>query len=251
MKTTARKELVLLNSKRNCTPGSTAAWLKARLWIHAHHHIQMTLPSTGLSFEHLQQKHKQMTLGNLGAHFQKIYNSQLGLRYPTSEGTSPKVFTGIRSDFSRLSRRLLSKSIGLVLGGGGARGIAHLGALRALEEAGIPIDMVGGTSIGAFVGGLYARENDRVSVFGRVKSFATEVSSTWRTLLDLTYPFISMTSGNEFNRAIWKSFGDTQIEDCWLPYYCVTTNITFSREEIHTSGYIWRYIRASMSLAGW
>ena len=251
MKTTARKELVLLNSKRNCTPGSTAAWLKPRLWIHAHHHVQMNLPTTGLSFEKMQLKSKQTTFLNLGAHFQKIYSSHVGIKYSPSESSNPKVFTGIRSDFSRLARRLLSKSIGLVLGGGGARGIAHVGILRAIEEAGIPIDMVGGTSIGAFVGGLYARENDRVSVYGRCKSFAADASSTWRTLLDITYPYTSMTSGGEFNRAIWKAFSDTQIEDCWLPYYAITTNITFSREEVHTQGYIWRYVRASMSLAGW
>ena len=251
MKTTARKELVLLNSKRNCSNGSTAAWLKPRIWVHAHHHIQMALPSTGLSFEKMQLKTKQATFLNLGVHFQKIYNSQIGPKSPAEGPNNPKVFTGIRSDFSRLSRRLLSKSIGLVLGGGGARGIAHVGILRALEEAGIPIDIVGGTSIGAFVGGLYARENDGVSVYGRCKSFSADVSSTWRTLLDLTYPYTSMTSGGEFNRAIWKAFSDTQIEDCWLPYYAITTNITFSREEVHTQGYIWRYVRASMSLAGW
>lgn len=157
----------------------------------------------------------------------------------------------MRSDFSRLARRLLSKSIGLVLGGGGARGISHVGVIRALEEAGIPIDMIGGTSIGSFVGGLYARENDHVSVYGRTKSISTALSSTWRTILDLTYPFTAMTTGNEFNRAIWNSFGDTQIEDCWLPFFAVTTNITFSREEIHQQGYIWRYIRASMSLSGY
>jgi lysophospholipid hydrolase len=161
------------------------------------------------------------------------------------------IYTGVRSDFSRLSRRLLSRSIGLVLGGGGAKGLAHVGVIRALEEAGIPIDMVGGTSIGAFVSGLYARENDHVSVFGRTKSICTAMASTWRTILDLTYPITAMTTGNEFNRGIWGAFGDSQIEDCWLPYFAVTTNITYSREEVHQQGYIWRYVRASMSLSGY
>lgn len=247
MKTTARKELVLLSNKRTCPTGSTALWLKLRLWIHAHHHVQMQLGSIGLTFEN--QKPNRTTFGNLGAHFHKIYSPQSQTRF--NNGKSPTVFTGIRSDFSRLARRILSKSIGLVLGGGGARGIAHVGVLRAMEEAGIPIDMIGGTSIGSFVGGLYARENDHVSVYGRCKNMCVALSSNWRTLLDLTYPYSSMTTGNEFNRGIFQAFGDTQIEDCFIPYFAVTTNITFSREEIHQQGYIWRYVRASMSLSGY
>jgi len=69
-------------------------------------------------------------------------------------------------------------------------------------------------------------------------------------LTDVTYPVVAYTTGHEFNRGIYKSFYDVQIEDMWLPFYCNTTNITWSRMEIHTTGYAWRYIRASMSLAG-
>jgi lysophospholipid hydrolase len=57
--------------------------------------------------------------------------------------------------------------------------------------------------------------------------------------------------GHEFNRSIWKCLGDSQIEDYWLPYFAVTTNVTFSRMEVHTKGYGWRYVRASMSLSGY
>jgi lysophospholipid hydrolase len=60
----------------------------------------------------------------------------------------------------------------------------------------------------------------------------------------------SYTTGHEFNRGIFKTFGNYLIEDFWLPYYCNTTNISASRVEYHTSGYAWRYVRASMSLAG-
>lgn len=60
----------------------------------------------------------------------------------------------------------------------------------------------------------------------------------------------SYTTGHEFNRGIFKIFGDSQIEDCWLEFYCNTTNISKSRSEYHSSGYVWRYVRASMSLAG-
>jgi lysophospholipid hydrolase len=76
------------------------------------------------------------------------------------------------------------------------------------------------------------------------------MGSAWRFVLDLTYPSASYTTGHEFNRGIFKIFGDSQIEDFWLEFYCNSTNISKSRSEIHTSGYVWRYVRASMSLAG-
>jgi lysophospholipid hydrolase len=138
----------------------------------------------------------------------------------------------------------------LVLGGGGARGMSQVGIIRALEEAGIPIDLIGGTSIGAFIGGLYARDADVVPMYGRAKKFAGRMGSMWRFALDLTYPTASYTTGHEFNRGIFKAFGNSQIEDFWLSFYCNTTNMSKSRPEIHTSGYAWRYVRASMSLAG-
>jgi lysophospholipid hydrolase len=193
MKTTARKELVLLHPQRACTPGTTSSWLKLRLWIHAHHHIQMSVPtSTGMN-----SRESNGTAANLGDHFQKYYNTQVS-------NASPNIFSGPRSDFSRLARRLLSKSIGLVLGGGGAKGLAHVGLIRAFEEYGIPVDMVGGTSMGAFVGGVLARENDQVSVYGRAKMFCRRMTSTWRMAIDLTYPIVSMTTGHEFNMCVWK-----------------------------------------------
>ncbi|KAJ6153587.1 Lysophospholipase nte1 [Penicillium chermesinum] len=158
--------------------------------------------------------------------------------------------TPFKGDFHRLARRLCGKSVGLVLGGGGARGIAHVGVIKALEEAGIPIDIIGGTSIGSFIGALYARDADVVPMYGRAKKFSGRMGSMWRFALDLTYPTVSYTTGHEFNRGIFKTFGDSQIEDFWLEFYCNTTNISKSRIEYHSSGYVWRYVRASMSLAG-
>ncbi|PVV04908.1 hypothetical protein BB560_000569 [Smittium megazygosporum] len=163
---------------------------------------------------------------------------------------SPSPYKGYRSDFSRLARRLCNKSVGLVMSGGGARGMALLGVLRAFEEAGIPVDIVGGTSIGAFFSGLYAQESDSVAIWRRAKLFANLMKSVWRKIFDLTLPILSYTSGNEFNRALWKIFKEVEIEDLWLPFYCVSTNITHSCVEIHKSGYLWKYLRASMSLSG-
>lgn len=153
-------------------------------------------------------------------------------------------------DFGRLARRILNKSIGVVLGGGGARGLSHIGVLQALIEAGIPIDAIGGTSIGAFMASLYARDMDHYTVTAFARSFAQRMASRWRQALDLTYPITSWFTGHAFNRSLWKMFGDRHIEDLWIPYYCVTTDIAKSRMMVHRTGYVWRYVRASMSLCG-
>ncbi|KAI9845568.1 MAG: phosphatidylcholine and lysophosphatidylcholine phospholipase [Sclerophora amabilis] len=248
MKTTARKEFVLLHADRYSPPGLTRRWLKNRMWINGgHHHIQMEF-RTGSGPVHPQVKRFGSTLKQrvqvLQAEIQK-YTSRRVRHTPLYSSETP-----FKGDFHRLARRLCGKSVGLVLGGGGARGIAHVGVIRALEESGIPIDIIGGTSIGSFIGALYARDADVVPMYGRAKKFAGRMGSMWRFALDLTYPSASYTTGHEFNRGIFKTFGDSQIEDFWLEFYCNTTNISKSRSEIHTSGYAWRYVRASMSLAG-
>ncbi|KAI9803097.1 MAG: phosphatidylcholine and lysophosphatidylcholine phospholipase [Piccolia ochrophora] len=247
MKSTARKELVLLHGDRFSPPGLTRKWLRNRMWINGgHHHIQMEYRASAPV--HPRAKRFGSALKQrvqvLQAEIQK-YTSRRVRQTPLYSSESP-----FKGDFHRLARRLCGKSVGLVLGGGGARGIAHIGVIRALEEAGIPIDIVGGTSIGAFIGALYARDADVVPMYGRAKKFAGRMGSMWRFALDLTYPSASYTTGHEFNRGIFKTFGDSQIEDFWLEFYCNTTNISKSRSEIHTSGYVWRYVRASMSLAG-
>ncbi|KAI9738739.1 MAG: phosphatidylcholine and lysophosphatidylcholine phospholipase [Cirrosporium novae-zelandiae] len=247
-KTTARKELVLLHVERYSPPGLTRKWLRNREWINGgHHHIQMAFRTTP------EPAHPQ--INRLGiAIKQRVQVLQAEIQKYTSRRVRQMPFysteTPFKSDFHRLARRLCGKSIGLVLGGGGARGISHVGVIRALEEAGIPIDIVGGTSIGAFIGALYARDVDIVPMYGRAKKFAGRMGSLWRFALDLTYPSASYTTGHEFNRGIFKTFGNSQIEDTWLDFYCNTTNISKSRCEYHKSGYIWRYVRASMSLAG-
>ena len=247
-KSTARKDLVLLHVERYSPPGLTRRWLQNRPWINGgHHHIQMAF-RTQPEPVHPQIKRIgtaiKQRVQTLQAEIQK-YTSRRVRQTPLYSAETP-----FKGDFHRLARRLCGKSVGLVLGGGGSRGIAHVGVIRALEEAGIPIDIVGGTSIGSFIGALYAREADVVPMYGRAKRFAGRMGSFWRFALDLTYPSASYTTGHEFNRGIFKTFGDSQIEDFWLEFYCNTTNITKSRSEIHTSGYVWRYVRASMSLAG-
>lgn len=247
MKTTARKELIILHPDRSVIPGSTRQWLKNRPWVHQHIHVE--LPGLVLPIPKASSPQKDP---DAVAAFKNLKDKvQSGiLKYRgTSTDARPQRLPHT-DDFSRLARRICGKSIGLVLGGGGARGIAHLGLIRALEEHGIPIDHIAGTSIGAYIGGLYAREGDLLSASGRAKRFSGRMANIWRILSDVTYPLVAYTTGHEFNRAIYKSFYDLHIEDMWLPYFCNTTNIISSKMEIHQTGYAWRFIRASMSLVG-
>ena len=248
MKTTARKELVLLHVERYSRSGLTRKWLQNRPWINGgHHHIQMAFRTTSAPVQPELKRFGtalKQRVQVLQAEIQK-YTSRRIRQTPLYSAETP-----FKGDFHRLARRLCGKSVGLVLGGGGARGWSQVGVIRALEEAGIPIDIIGGTSIGAFVGALYARDADVVPMYGRAKRFAGRMGSIWRFALDLTYPSASYTTGHEFNRGIFKTFGNSQIEDFWLDFYCNTTNISKSHAEFHNSGYVWRYVRASMSLAG-
>ncbi|SCU90449.1 LAME_0E08614g1_1 [Lachancea meyersii CBS 8951] len=272
MKSNARIELILLHPERYVEPGLTHKWLKNRVWVHSHHHVQFpnseyvndqkssaeTIPVSMNFIENLKKKERfnaitkqtQENISRLLPDSLKTTVENLSSKYMSSKKRYYTPVQPHKNDFLRLARVLSGKAIGLVLGGGGARGISHLGVLRAIEEHGIPIDMIGGTSIGAFVGGLYAKECDIVPIYGRMKKFAGRVGSFWRLLTDLTWPVTSYTTGHEFNRGIWKAFGDVRIEDFWIQYYCNSTNITESIQEIHSTGYAWRYIRASMSLAG-
>ena len=146
-------------------------------------------------------------------------------------------------DLGRLARVLAGRAVSLVLGGGGARGFAHLGVLRALEELGVPIDMVGGTSIGAPVALAPAQGMDAG------ESLAV-VSGAFRSLLDYTLPVASMLSGRRITGNIDAHALSWNIEDMWLPYFCVSTSITEARSVVHRRGNLARAVRASVSIPG-
>lgn len=154
-------------------------------------------------------------------------------------------------DLERLGRYLLDEKVGLVLGGGGARGLAHVGVIRALEEENIPIDCVGGTSMGAFVGAVYARQQDFLMVYKETRNFAKAYCSAWNFIWDITYPFVAILSGRTFERALFSVFKNAKIQSLWLEFYCVTTNLLRQEEKTQFNGHVWKWLRASMSICGY
>ncbi|XP_061585665.1 patatin-like phospholipase domain-containing protein 7 isoform X2 [Cololabis saira] len=220
----AQKQLVLLHREDGPPPSGTTEWLNMRSWISRHHHLSCP-----------RRVFSRRSLPKLRELYLRVFE-----KCPDRH-----------SDFSRLARILTGNSIALVLGGGGARGCSQVGILRALKEAGIPVDIVGGTSIGSFMGALYAEEKSISRMRVRAREWSMDMSSHFKKILDLTYPVTSMFSGTSFNSSISSVFHDKQIEDLWLPYFNITTDITASSMRVHTDGSLWRYVRASMSLSGY
>lgn len=152
--------------------------------------------------------------------------------------------TDDQDDLARVVRYVLRSEIGLVLSGGGARGFAHAGILRAIREAGLPVDIVAGVSMGSLIGAACAFSED---LDGTVSSLKARIGGM---LTDYTLPFLSLARGRRFDRGVKALFGDTNIEDLWLPYFCVSSNLTRAAIVVHRSGPLWRAIRASSSLPG-
>lgn len=149
-------------------------------------------------------------------------------------------------DLRRLVRLVLGRGNGLVLSGGGARGFAHLGVMRALEAVGIEIDVVAGTSIGAIMGAAIAAEwgdERRCQTFRR-----TFVDSN--PLGDYTFPFASIARGRRVSERLRASFGDGALEDLALPFVCMSADLTAGRAHSHRRGELWRALRASVAIPG-
>jgi NTE family protein len=150
------------------------------------------------------------------------------------------------ADIARVARLLTGRSVGLVLSGGGARGFAHIGVLRALREAKIPVDSIGATSIGGIIGAGWAAGWDYEEMVERIRR--TFVSSN--PLSDYTLPIISLVAGRKVSRLLRQEFGDTDIEDLRLPFYCVSANLTNGQLAVHRRGKVWLWLRASIAIPG-
>ena len=152
------------------------------------------------------------------------------------------------ADVQRLARFLAGRSVGVALGGGGARGFAHLGVLRALDEAGIAVDAIGGTSIGALVAGFYAMGWDADEREER----ALEALTRSGPLLGVTLPVLSLSSATKLQSLLTdeRYFGQRQIEDLWLPYCCVSADLSSAQTVVHRRGPLALSVRASASLPG-
>ena len=151
-----------------------------------------------------------------------------------------------QADWHRWSRIVNGQGIGLVLSGGGARAYAHLGVIRALSEANIPIDFVAGSSMGGIIASSMAMGWDMDTIEDRIhKCFVTT-----NPLSDYTFPLQGLVRGRKVEEMLKNTFGNMQISDLWLPFFCVSTNLTNAMGHIHDQGDLSEALRASISLPG-
>jgi NTE family protein len=158
---------------------------------------------------------------------------------------------GAESDLQRLARLLARRGVGLVLAGGGAKGFAHLGVLRALQEAGVPIDCVGGTSMGAVMASLVASQRPQSELMPLVRSaFKRNPTGDFNLL-----PLVSLIRGRRMRQALRESvlglFGHAaRIEDLWLSCYVVATNYSRASEVVLRHGDLQTAVAASAAIPG-
>lgn len=165
--------------------------------------------------------------------------------------------------------------IGLAFGGGGARGLAHIGVLKVLEANRIPIDVIAGTSIGALAGAVYAlhsqasvleertlaflqapafresgldlfkKKKEGENFFGQVSQYVKE-----RIVINLAHSRPSLVGGWRIARAVEFMLEDKTFENCQIPFVCVATDLVSGKEIIFRRGNLRQAVAASMSIPG-
>jgi predicted acylesterase/phospholipase RssA/CRP-like cAMP-binding protein len=146
-----------------------------------------------------------------------------------------------RPDVERLARIIAGRAVNLVLGGGGARGFAQFGVLRALREAGIPIDRVGGSSMGAFVGAVWAYRGD----FNSLVAAASESFRRRRPASEYTLPLLSALRGRRMQQVAIDVCADWRIEDLPIRFFCLSSDLNTSEIVPHNDGLVWTALRSS------
>ena len=150
-----------------------------------------------------------------------------------------------QGDAARVARFVLHRPVVLVLSGGGARGMAEVGAVRALHELGVPVDAVAGTSAGALVGGAVARawSSERIEATLRAALVGSPP-------VDPTFPAVALATGRKVTEKLQEASGGLDLEDGWLPFFCVSTNLSRNIARVHRTGPGWKAIRASFAIPG-
>ena len=153
---------------------------------------------------------------------------------------------GSERDLARLARRVTGEAVALVLSGGGARAYAHVGVLRALEEAGEPVDAIGGASMGAIVGAGVCAGWDMQELDARLRDAFVATSPVG----DVAFPMVALSRGLRVEARLKAAFGDREIADLDLPFFAVSSNLTSGLPHVHRRGPVRRALRASCALPG-
>lgn len=151
------------------------------------------------------------------------------------------------ADLHRLGRLLTGNANGIAFAGGGARSFSHLGVLNALKEHGIPVDLAAGTSLGAIVAAGVSLDLDLEELMRRFR-IMVQKNPTKRDYL--LFPSTSFLSGKKLDRLLPHLLPDSDIEDSWKDFACVSANLTHPGAHVHHSGSLLRSLRATVSIPG-
>ncbi|MGA9575434.1 MAG: cyclic nucleotide-binding and patatin-like phospholipase domain-containing protein [Lysobacterales bacterium] len=148
-------------------------------------------------------------------------------------------------DIQRVARVISGNALGLVLGGGGARGYAHLGVYKALLELGIVVDWVGGASIGSIFAGPVAADWS----YDKAYQVARHSFVKGKPFSDYTLPVAALIRGRRMEREL-NATQDLQIEDMPLPFFCISSILDSGELCLHESGHLASALRAGAALPG-
>jgi NTE family protein len=145
----------------------------------------------------------------------------------------------------RMARTVLRRRVGLVLSAGGAKGLAHVGALRCFERAGLEFDLVAGSSMGGIVGALLAMGRDSADM---LRTFRGLAGNLRRSLLDFGLPEVALLHGDRKRDAIRAEVGERDVRDLPLPFWAVAADLVSGREVVLGSGPLWRALDATSAI---
>jgi predicted acylesterase/phospholipase RssA/CRP-like cAMP-binding protein len=145
----------------------------------------------------------------------------------------------------RAARLLAGKGHGLALSGGGARGLAHIGVIDAFKQLGVPIDCIGGTSMGAIQAAMHAMGLSLAETVALNRYVIGQ-----KPFREITLPLISLVGSRRRDACIQKSYGGHQIEDLWLPFLAVSTDLHSAQAVVHERGSLALAVAASASIPG-
>ncbi len=166
-----------------------------------------------------------------------LRSTRIGRHYHVRETAAP--------DYERLARVFAGQAVGLVLGGGFARGLGHAGVIRALAELGIPVDFVGGTSMGGIVAAQVALGWSADTILERCHGAFPDCFRG-----DLTIPMVAFLKGRRLVQVILRNFGDIAVEDLWLPCFAVASSLTRSEVRVIDRGSLTRCLLATAGMPG-
>ncbi len=151
--------------------------------------------------------------------------------------------------YKRIYRYMTGQAIGLVFSGGGFKGYIHYGLVKAVMEANVPIDCIGGSSMGAAVGGGLAMHY-KWELFDKALHSVMSIFKEAQLYRHLTMPIVSLLSGEVLTHLLQKIYDGYRIEDLTTNFFCVVSNLSTTQKEIRTRGKLWEWVRASVAIPG-